>query len=472
MRFGAQVPGGWLRLTARRHRRILIAAAVTLLTSLILLGVVGVTQWRGRQALRYDTRTVISQTGEELIRRLQSRRATLTFLRDTLNRQPTLAQSARDALGASAVEHTRHLLGVGLVRNAELPAWWSGPQALSHAALAQVNRAIAQRTRLPGVWRVPATFITTIPPQRPLLIMLEPLRAAAFQESAVAGVFEMNELLADFFSSGLPQRYPVQVRDGDTLLYRSEDWRPAAEGREAPIVVEQPVGVDAARWTIQMQPGATGVVQTLSWLNVLLMALSVVAGLGITIIVWILAARTWILQRAVARRTAALRRATQRLRQMAITDELTGLYNRRFFLSRWQRECERAKRYQRPLACLMIDVNGFKQVNDRLGHPAGDLVLKQVAQELAALLRQSDILARFGGDEFVIALPETGDAQAALVAEKLRQISIRIPHGASREVPPVSLSVGMSRVEQRDDSPQDILDAADRSLYASKRQRR
>ena len=472
MLFGARLQAGLLRLSARRHRRILIAAAVTLLTSLTLLGMIVVTRWRGRQAVQHDTRTVISQTGEELVSRLQSRRGTLTFLRDTLNRQPNLAPQALDAMGASAVEHTRHLLGVGLVRRGEPPAWWSDPQGLSHEALGQVNRAITQRTRLHGIWRVPSTFVTTIPTERPLLIMLEPLRTAAFRQSAVVGVFELKALLEHFFSSGLPQRQPVQVLDGETLLYRSGDWQPDAEGREARIVVEHPVRVDAARWTLQMQPGATGVAQTLSWLTVLLMALSVIAGLGITIIVWILAARTWILQRAVARRTAALRRATQRLRQMAITDELTGLHNRRFFLSRWQWECERAKRYQRPLACLMIDINGFKQVNDRLGHLAGDLVLKQVAQELKALLRQSDILARFGGDEFVIALPETGDAQAALVAEKLRQISIRVPPGASRAVPPVSLSVGMSRVEQEEDSPQDILDAADRSLYASKRQRR
>lgn len=469
MLFGARLQAGLLRLTARRHRRILIAAAITLLTSVTLLGLIGVTRWRGRQAVQHDTRTVISQTGQELVRRLQSRRATLAFLRDTLNRQPNLTPAALDAMGASAVVHTRHLLGVGLLRTGERPVWWSGPP-LSQSALGQVNRAIAQRTRLRGVWRAPSTLVTRAPAERPLLIMLEPLRAAPYQQSAVVGLFEVKHLLEDFFSSGFPQRYPVQVLDGDTLLYRSSDWRPAQEGQRA-LVVEYSVTVDAARWMIQMQPGATGVVRTISWLNLLLLALSVIAGLGITIIVWILAARTWILQRAVAKRTAALRRASQRLRQMAVTDELTGLYNRRFFWSRWQWECERAKRYQRPLACLMIDVNGFKQVNDRLGHLAGDLILKQVAQELKTVLRQADILARFGGDEFVIALPETTDDQAALVAGKLRQISIRVPRGASREVPPISLSVGMSRVEQEDDSPQKILDAADRSLYASKRQR-
>ena len=232
------------------------------------------------------------------------------------------------------------------------------------------------------------------------------------------------------------------------------------------------MAVDSARWTLQMQPGSSRVTQALSWFNMLLISLSLIAGIGVTVIVWLLATRAWILQRAVARRTAALRRTLKRLRQMAITDELTGLHNRRFFLDRWTWECDRAKRYQRPLACLIIDVNGFKQVNDQLGHPAGDLVLKHVAQELKTALRQADILARFGGDEFVIALPETSLEQAEAVAEKLRQVSIPVPEGVARRLSPISLSVGLSLVEQEDDSPQEILQAADQSLYASKRHRK
>ncbi len=171
----------------------------------------------------------------------------------------------------------------------------------------------------------------------------------------------------------------------------------------------------------------------------------------------------------MTRRTAALRRALKRVRQLAITDELTGLYNRRFFLRRLAWEWDRAKRYHRPLACLMIDVNNFKQVNDRLGHAVGDLVLQQVAQELKATLRQSDFLARFGGDEFVIALPETSYAQAARVAQKLRKVSIDIPEARAHKVSPVGLSVGIGHVEQPDENTEDILEAADRSLYAHKR---
>jgi diguanylate cyclase (GGDEF)-like protein len=120
----------------------------------------------------------------------------------------------------------------------------------------------------------------------------------------------------------------------------------------------------------------------------------------------------------------------------------------------------------------MIDVNGFKQVNDQLGHPTGDLVLKHVAQELKTAMRQSDILARFGGDEFVIALPETSLEQAEAVAEKLRRVSVPVPGGSTRHLPSVSLSVGLSRVEQEDDSPQEILQAADQSLYTWKQHRK
>ena len=467
MPVGARLRAAAVRLTARRYRRILIASIVTLLTSGSLLSLIGFIQWRGHQAVQSDTHTVIGETASQLVSRLQSRRGTLTFVRDTLNRQSDLTSPQLQAMGASAVEHTRHLLGVGMVRAARPMEWWSGPQRLSKTELAQLERAVTQRAKLRGVWRLPSTFVTTTTTRRVLLVMLEPLRSSDYQESAIAGVFDLKPLLEDFFASSLSQHYPAQLLDGDTLLYRSSGWQTTSND-QPPITVEQPVSIDAARWTIQMQPASTRVAQTLSWLNILLIGLSVIAGLGITIIVWMLAARTWILQRAVARRTAALRRALKRLRQMAVTDDLTGLHNRRFFLNRWEWECERAKRYQRPLACLMIDVNGFKQVNDRLGHLAGDLVLKQVAEELKTLLRQSDILARFGGDEFIIALPETSQPQAELVAEKLRDIRIRIDEGEARGVPSVSLSVGMSRIEQEDESPQDVLEAADQSLYAHK----
>lgn len=467
MQMRGRLPFEFLRLTTRHFRRIVIASAVTLLISLLLMGLVGVMRWRGREALHTDTDVVTSRVGQLLIRTLQSRRGTLTFIRDTLNRRADLTSPQLEAMGKSAVEHTRHLLGIGLIRATTPTTWWSVPYDLSKSQLVELNRAILRRAALRGVWRVPSTFIAFASPQRPLLIMFEPLRAMAYRESAIVGVFDLGSLVMDFFTSSAAAPYPVRLLDGDVVLYASEHWKLPRQD-EPPLLVEYPVRMDAARWMLQMQPGTTHVAKTLSWFSMLLVVLCIIAGLGMTALVWLLTARAWILQRAVARRTDALRRTSQRLRQLAVTDELTGLYNRRFFLDRWEWEWARAKRYQRPLACVMIDVNGFKQVNDQLGHHTGDLILKQVAQELRTLLRESDILARFGGDEFVIALPETSPEQAAAVAEKLRHIRIPLPTTQER-LQPISLSVGMGRFEQPDESSQAILQAADESLYAFKR---
>ena len=456
------------RLSGTRAKRIIAAALATFVTSLTILGLIGFARWQGRQAVRNDTRIAVEQISEQLLRTLQGRHGTLTLLRDTLNRQPTLETSDLTAMGGSAVQHTRHLLAVGLLRSTQPPVWWAKTAQFSEMEVAQVSRAAVQRGKLRGVWRVPSTFVTATKTQRPVLVMLEPLRAPTFRETAVIGILDVKSLLEDFFSSGLPQGYPVQLFDGSTLLFRSANWVEDTEEHRA-VIEEFPLRLDAARWTIQIEPGSDVVVKTISWLNILVIGLGAVAALGITVIVWILAARTWILQRAVARRTAALRRALKRVRQLAITDELTGLYNRRFFLKRWTWEWERAKRYRRPLACLMIDVNSFKQVNDRLGHAAGDLVLKPVAQELKTLLRQSDILARFGGDEFVIALPETTYDQAVLVAEKLRKLGITIPQPTGRPSAQVSLSVGISHVERQEGGFAEVLEAADKSLYDYKR---
>ena len=521
-----------VRLMTQRYRPIFIASLMTLGVSAGLLALISFIQGRGHQALQNDTHTVITQAGQQLVRMLQSRRGALTFLRDALGRQTDLTMPQLRAIGESAVKHTRHLLGIGFMQSGQLPMWWSGPYRLSSSEVLPLNRTIVNRTSRRGTWRAPSTFVTT-GPERRLLVMFEPLQNDPARRRILIGVFELSSFLEDFASTGMVSRYPMQILDGEQrVLYRSANWReprtapsaddiaetsgmtppssiapPAprypmilqedvqASGHTSPasaksipaasdtsplplrhthpsreIIVERTVTTDAARWTIQMQPGSSSVTRTLSWLNVLLIALSLIVALAISSIVWLLAARTWVLQRAVARRTAALRRTSARLRQMAVTDDLTGLYNRRFFLDRWKWEYERAKRYQRPLVCLMVDVNNFKQVNDHLGHHAGDLVLKQVAQELKTMLRQSDILARFGGDEFIVALPETSSAQADSVAEKLRQISIRVPEPGGHELPPISVSVGMGRVTEQDQTPDMTLEAADQSLYQSKRQ--
>ncbi|MCK7467777.1 MAG: sensor domain-containing diguanylate cyclase [Desulfosudis oleivorans] len=111
----------------------------------------------------------------------------------------------------------------------------------------------------------------------------------------------------------------------------------------------------------------------------------------------------------------------QQTQELMSRDELTNLHNRRYFFERFEREVYRAKRYGRTLSLIMIDIDHFKNFNDRHGHLRGDQALKTMARTLEVCLRKADIIARYGGEEFLILLPETTKEQAARAAEKLRK---------------------------------------------------
>ena len=161
-----------------------------------------------------------------------------------------------------------------------------------------------------------------------------------------------------------------------------------------------------------------------------------------------------------------------RLRRAGLTDALTALNNRRFFEQRLEEEFERAQRSQRPLCCLMIDVDHFKQVNDIHGHQAGDRVLQRVSSVMAGQMRNTDVLARYGGEEFVVLLPETAAATATDVAQRLRlsvaEHHINLDNG---EEVAVTISIGLSLydpVSQQQDTPKVLLAYADQALYRAK----
>ena len=461
----------WLpHVHSRRFRQILITCLLACSVSAALLGSVMVMRWRAEAAQRKDTGVVLTQASQQLLRAFQSRRGTLTLLRDAFDQAGNLSAEAQKALADSAVSHTRHLLGVGLSQSGQPLAWLRTPARTAREERARLARAVSQRTRTARSWRVPSTFTATIPPRRTLLIMLEPLPNPRPSHQMLVGIFEVEPLLSDFFELTLQQPFPVQLLEGERVLYQSAGWqRPTGDRR--PTVTEETVRLDAVHWVLQMQPGTTQTARTLSWFNALLLTFGGVIIMAIGVIIWLLAMRTRLLQRAVSRRTAALRRAMERLRQLATTDELTGLSNRRAFLERWQFEYERAIRYGRPLECLVIDVDGFKSINDTAGHPMGDAVLKQVAQDLQVSLRQSDVLARFGGDEFIVALPETSVAQASLVAEKLRKLRLRGPWERFPGLGPVRLSVGLSHLQPHLTAEQ-VIQQADADMYASRREAR
>lgn len=156
------------------------------------------------------------------------------------------------------------------------------------------------------------------------------------------------------------------------------------------------------------------------------------------------------------------------LRQQAQKDHLTGLNNRRWFLELAEQELRHCRRRQEPLSLCMVDLDHFKTVNDRFGHAVGDRVLVQIAGLCQEVLRDSDIIGRYGGEEFVLALPGT-DANAAFeVAERLR---LRILHFTFLELPePLQLSItaGIAEVTAEDEDLGSALERADLALYAGK----
>ncbi len=151
-------------------------------------------------------------------------------------------------------------------------------------------------------------------------------------------------------------------------------------------------------------------------------------------------------------------------RQLADIDALTGVHNRRYFHETLERECARAQRYERGLALIVLDIDDFKETNDRLGHLAGDDVLAAVAERLRDAVRQSDVACRVGGDEFAVILPEAG----ARDAEQLyRRIQFAVGSGASGPAERVRLSAGIAELRPEDDAVA-LFQRADDALYRAK----
>jgi len=161
-----------------------------------------------------------------------------------------------------------------------------------------------------------------------------------------------------------------------------------------------------------------------------------------------------------------------RLFESATFEGLTGILRREAILEELDLELNRALRYHRPLALALADLDHFKAVNDRHGHLAGDLLLKRAAQALAAPLRATDAVGRFGGEEFLVVLPETDLAGAVAVAEKLRQtvadLAVELDDGTLLKV---TVSIGLAAVDAEAEwSPTalELLAEADRALYRAK----
>jgi diguanylate cyclase (GGDEF)-like protein len=167
-----------------------------------------------------------------------------------------------------------------------------------------------------------------------------------------------------------------------------------------------------------------------------------------------------------------IQRMVRHLRHLSSHDALTGLFNRRALESALMREWQRAERTGRPWAVVTLDLDHFKLINDRHGHPVGDAVLAEAARRFRRIARQSDVVARNGGEEFVVLMPEASLDGARRAAERmlaeLRRLPVELP-GLSL---PCTASAGVAQVAARDNRAEDALERADRALYRAKQQGR
>jgi diguanylate cyclase (GGDEF)-like protein len=162
-----------------------------------------------------------------------------------------------------------------------------------------------------------------------------------------------------------------------------------------------------------------------------------------------------------------LESTNSRLKEFSFKDDVTGLYNRRFFSIRLEEEISRYRRFNHPVSVVLLDLDGFKEVNDRMGHAAGDETLRDIAQILLKHSRGINVISRYGGDEFAVLLVETPKAGARLYADRIRQVVSTYPFGHGVRV---TASFGVSSLpEDMATSPEDIVRSADDALYGAKR---
>jgi hemerythrin len=175
------------------------------------------------------------------------------------------------------------------------------------------------------------------------------------------------------------------------------------------------------------------------------------------------------LEKKIHDRTSELSRANEKLTELASTDSLTGVLNRRAFMESAKSVFDLAHRYRRPLSLLMIDVDHFKRVNDTFGHQTGDLVLIRLSEMMNKCLRGTDIIGRVGGEEFAVILPETSLEQTVQLTERLlnsvRDETVQIEHASTINI---TVSIGVATVPPLMPDVDDVMKEADRALYKAK----
>jgi diguanylate cyclase (GGDEF)-like protein len=178
------------------------------------------------------------------------------------------------------------------------------------------------------------------------------------------------------------------------------------------------------------------------------------------------------LERQVAVRTEELSRANAKLSELAMTDPLTRVGNRRALFQRFQEEIDRAERYDRAISLAMIDVDHFKAFNDMEGHICGDEALKKIAAVLAANIRKTDFLGRYGGEEFLVLMPETKIGVGLEISHRLRTAVEAAVFQGKQKPAYLTVSLGLASYPQHGLTPKLLVDQADQALYEAKQEGR
>ena len=320
--------------------------------------------------------------------------------------------------------------------------------------------------------RITAAVASGDPPRPILKRALGELKRIA--EGTGISLWVTAEQLALLVPEGAPEAEAASIDEGVTLVSGGEmadqirDWEGASEpvlrNEERLLILPLPQG------GIAVEDPRRGLLEDES----LMLAIRICADLASGV-----SATTLELNEA-HQRTVALEDTRRRLRQqntllrdLAVVDELTGLYNRRFFDRRLKYETERFHRYGKSLSLALLDVDHFKAVNDRYGHPMGDTVLRKFATITQSSIRRVDLLARYGGEEFAILMPETDSKGSRIVGERVRTIVGSAALQSGDTTIQLTISVGIASIGPGwSGDAEGIIRLADQALYKAKHQGR